>query len=119
MGCTFHCKDLATMNAVSHLHVSIAILTHICTEVTCLALENVDEWYEYMRVLVSHFLNPIIDPSDDCRILLKVKQDMRSNPHLELLHDPGKKHLGLLLYHAYNTYGYGLFPVDYLDNHTY
>ena len=57
---------LATINAVSHLSFSMAILTDIHTSVTFLTLglisskETVDTLYEYIRVLARHLVNPII-----------------------------------------------------------
>ena len=60
-----------TMNAVNHLHFSVAILTVMCTGVTCRTTgvislkENVDALHEYMKILASHLANLLTIPPDD------------------------------------------------------
>ena len=50
---------------------------------------NVERIYEYLRVLAVHKVNPIILPPESFRWTLnQVKEQMRSNPRLELPHDP-------------------------------
>ena len=52
---------------------------------------NVDALYEYMRVLASCLVNSLIVPLDKLRkILIKVKQNVRTNPYLEVPDDPHK-----------------------------
>ena len=53
--------------------------------------ENVESVYEYMRVLASHQVNPLVVPPEELRkVLVKVKDDMCTNPRLELPEDPNK-----------------------------
>ena len=85
------------MNAVIHLHFSVAILTEKCTGVTCLSTglislkENVDALYKFMSVFFGHLAHSLLVPPDDFgRILVKVKHDMRTKPYLEILDDPDK-----------------------------
>ena len=50
-----------------------------------------DALYEYLRVLASHQVKPLIVPPDPVHsIILKVKQDIRTNPGLELPDDPDR-----------------------------
>ena len=50
---------------------------------------DVESVYEYMRVLSSHLVNPLILPPENLRqVLIKVKYEMRKNPRLELPNDP-------------------------------
>ena len=51
--------------------------------------QNVNAVYEYMRVLSSRQVNPLIIPPDSMRkVLAKVKEDMNRNPRLRLPEDP-------------------------------
>ena len=83
------------MNAVYHLHFPTAIFKDIHTGMTQFTTsfisfkDNVDVLYENMREIASHLVNHLIDPQDDLRrILVKVKQDIRTYSHLKLQHDP-------------------------------
>ena len=50
---------------------------------------HVEKVYEYLRVLAVHKINPLILPPENFRDTLgKVKEQMRSNPRLELPHNP-------------------------------
>ena len=47
--------------------------------------------YEYMRVTASHLVNPlIVSPDELITKPIQVKQDMKTNPRLELQEDPDK-----------------------------
>ena len=53
--------------------------------------ENVESVCEYMCVLASHQVNPSVLPPEELQnVLVKVKDDMHTNPHLELPEDPNK-----------------------------
>ena len=51
--------------------------------------QNVNAIYEYLRVLSSRQVNPLIIPPDSLRkVLAQVKEDMKRNPRLQLPEDP-------------------------------
>ena len=51
--------------------------------------QNVSSIYEYLRVLSSRKVNPLIIPPDSLRkVLAQVKGDMKRNPRLQLPKDP-------------------------------
>ena len=51
--------------------------------------ENVNAIYEYMRVLSTRRVNPLIIPPDSLRMVLaQAKEDMKRNPRLTLPEDP-------------------------------
>ena len=51
--------------------------------------QNVNAMYEYLRVLSSRQVNPLIIPPDSPRkVLAQVKEDMKGNPRLQLPEDP-------------------------------
>ena len=51
--------------------------------------QNVNAVYEYLRVLSTRQVNPLIIPLDTLRkVLAKVKKDMNRNPRLKLPEDP-------------------------------
>ena len=51
--------------------------------------QNVNAVYEYLRVLSTRQVNPLIIPPDNLRkVLAKVKKDMNRNPRLKLPEDP-------------------------------
>ena len=62
--------------------------------------QNVNDIYEYMRVLSSRQVNPLIIPPDALRkVLTKVKEDMSTNPRLRLPED-----LNLNIWNYYTNY---------------
>ena len=72
----------------------MSILTDVCTAVTLLTLgilsleEGADSFYEYIHVMASHEVNPlIVPPSDLRRILLGVKDEIPLHPRMALLDD--------------------------------
>ena len=51
--------------------------------------------YEYMRVLSSKQVNPLIIPPDALRgVLAQIKEDMKMNPRLQLGEDPNVDRVG-------------------------
>ena len=51
--------------------------------------QNVNAIYEYLRVLSSKQVNPLIIPPDALRgVLAHIKNDMKRNPRLQLPEDP-------------------------------
>ena len=64
-------KLMATMSALSHLRYTVSILTASWTATTHLTVamislkENVDSVYEYMHVLTSHQVNPLVIPPEE------------------------------------------------------
>ena len=77
----------------SHLWFTVTMLTDIHTSITRLTTglislkENIDAFYEYMRVLASHLVN-LVPPDKLCIILVNVKWDMKAKLRLELPDDP-------------------------------
>ena len=72
-------------NLIDHMQLRI---NHIYTAVYVLK-EDIDALYEYMRVLSTQHLNPVIIPPDMlCYVLEQVKDGIRSNARLMLSEDP-------------------------------
>ena len=74
---------------------TVAIVNDIRIELAKLTLgvmsleQNVNMIYEYMRVLSSRQVNPLIIPPDSLRkVLTRVKDDMKRNIRLRLLENP-------------------------------
>ena len=69
--------------------------------------ENVDKIYEYLRVMASHHVNPMILPPESLRSVLKsIQNEMKQNPRLELPYHPDG-HMVLLQYHEGESNNYG------------
>ena len=50
---------------------------------------DLNEMLEYLRTMGHHRVNPVVMPPEQLRFLLnKVKEEMKSNPRLELPYDP-------------------------------
>ena len=86
---------VAALSNVKFIKYTVAIVNDIRIELAKLTLgvmsqeQNVNTIYEYMRVLSSRQVNPLIIPPDSLRkVLTRVKDDMRRNPRLRLLEDP-------------------------------
>ena len=86
------------MGTVSHLCLTVAVMTDIHTGITRLKTgvqslkENVNAIHEYIGVLASHLFISLILPLDELRtIFAHVKQDMKADPRLELPEDQDKK----------------------------
>ena len=70
--------------------------------------ENVDKIYEYLRVIASHQVNPMILPPESLRSVLKLIQtEMKQNPRLELPYHPDKDIWSYYEYHESESCHYG------------
>ena len=88
---------VATMKEVKFIKFSISILTDARTALSRLTIgilalqQNVEGIYEYMRVLATYKVNPVMIPPYVLRQVLKgVQEDMKRNPRLRLPEDPDK-----------------------------
>ena len=86
---------IATMQDVKFIRYTVAIITDIRIILAKLTLgvmglqQNVNAIYEYLRVLSSKQVNPLLIPSDALRgVLANIKDDMKRNPRLQLPEDP-------------------------------
>ena len=86
---------LSTLSDIKFLKYTVAIISDIRINLAKLTLgimsleQNVDSVYEYLRVLSTRQVNPLIIPPDTLRkVLAKVKEDMNRNPRLKLPEDP-------------------------------
>ena len=85
---------MATLEDTKFLKYTIAIITDIRIILAKLTLgvmslqRNVNGIYEYIRVLSSKQVNPLIIPPDALRgVLAQIKEDMKRNPRLQLPED--------------------------------
>ena len=86
---------VAALSIIKFIKYTVAIVNDIRIELAKLTLgvmnleQNLNAIYEYMRVLSSRQVNPLIIPLDSLRkVLTRVKDDMKRNPRLKLLEDP-------------------------------
>ena len=86
---------IAALSDIRFVKYSVAIINDIRIILTKLTLgvisleQNVNAIYEYLRVLSSRQVNPLIIPTDSLRkVLAQVKEDMKRNPRLQLPEDP-------------------------------
>ena len=86
---------MATMQAVKFLRFTVTVITDIRIILAKLTLgvmglqQNVKAIYEYLRVLSSKQVNPLLIPPDALRgVLAHIKDDMKRNPRLQLPEDP-------------------------------
>ena len=86
---------IAALSDVKFVKYSVAIINDIRIILAKLTLgvmsleQNVNAIYEYLRVLPSRQVNPLIIPPDSLRkVLVQIKEDMKRNPRLELPEDP-------------------------------
>ena len=86
---------IATMQDVKFIRYTVAILTDVRIILAKLTLgvmgskQNVKAIYEYLRVLSSKQVNPLLIPPDALRgVLAHIKDDMKKNPRLQLPEDP-------------------------------
>ena len=84
-----------TMKAIQFLRYTVVVITDIRIILSKLTLgvmglqQNVKAIYEYLRVLSSKQVNPLLIPPDALReVLAHIKDDMKRNPRLQLLEDP-------------------------------
>ena len=83
---------MATLEDAKFIRYTIAVITDnriILAKLTLGVMslgQNVNTIYEYLRVLSSKQVNPLIIPPDTLRgVLAQIKNDMRRNPRLQLL----------------------------------
>ena len=86
---------IAALSDVKFVKYSVAIINDIRIILAKLTLGvmslelNMNAIYEYLRVLSSRQVNPVIIPPDSLRkVLAQVKEDMKRNPRLQLPEDP-------------------------------
>ena len=86
---------IATLEDVKFIRYTIAVITNVRIILAKLTLgviglqQNVNTIYEYLRVLSSKQVNPLIIPPDALRgVLAHIKDDMKRNPRLQLPEDP-------------------------------
>ena len=85
---------IATMQNVKFLRFTVAVIMDvriILAKLTLgvMGLQNVKAIYEYLRVLSSKQVNPLLIPPDALRgVLAHIKDDMKRNPRLQLPEDP-------------------------------
>ena len=86
---------ITTLSDIKFLKYTVAIVNDIRINLAKLTLgimsleQNVNAVYEYLRVLSTRQVNPLIIPPDTLRkVLAKVKEDMNRNPRLKLPEDP-------------------------------
>ena len=86
---------MATMQTVKFLRFTVTVITDIRIILAKLTLgvmglqQNVKAIYEYLRVLSSKQVNPLLIPPDALRgVLAHIKDDMKRNPRLQLPEDP-------------------------------
>ena len=86
---------IATLQDVKFIRYTVAVITDVRIILAKLTLgviglqQNVNAIYEYLRVLSSKQVNPLIIPPDaPRRVLAHIKDDMKRNPRLQLPEDP-------------------------------
>ena len=86
---------IATLQDVKFIRYTVAVITDVRIILGKLTLgviglqQNVNVIYEYLRVLLSKQVNPLIIPPDALRrVLAHIKDDMKRNPRLQLPEDP-------------------------------
>ena len=86
---------IATLEDVKFIKYTVAVITDIRIIPAKLTLgvislqQNVSAIYEYLRVLSSKQVNPLIIPPDALRrVLAQIKNNMKRNPRLQLPEDP-------------------------------
>ena len=86
---------IATLEDAKFIRYTIAVITDVRIILAKLTLgviglqQNVNAIYEYLRVLSSKQVNPLIIPPDALRaVLAHIKDDMKRNPRLQLPEDP-------------------------------
>ena len=86
---------VAVMQDVKFIRYTVAIITDVRIILAKLTLgvmglqQNVEAIYEYLRVLASKQVNPLLIPPYALRgVLAHIKDDMKRNPRLQLPEDP-------------------------------
>ena len=85
---------MVTMKTVQFLRYTVVVITDVRIILSKLTLgviglqQNVKAIYEYLRVLSSKQVNPLLIPPDALReVLAHIKDDMKRNPRLQLPED--------------------------------
>ncbi|MCG8621088.1 MAG: hypothetical protein MJE68_03665, partial [Proteobacteria bacterium] len=88
---------MGILSEIKFVKFTVAIITDVRSTVSRLMLglttlrQNVEGIYEFMRVLATHKVNPVMITPYTLRLLLdKVKEDMKRNPRLRLPEDPNQ-----------------------------
>ena len=86
---------MAVIGETKLIKFTVAALTDMRMTLAQLSLglislqENINAIYEYMRVLSTRRVNPLIIPPDSLQMVLAhAKEDMKRNPRLTLPEDP-------------------------------
>ena len=86
---------MAVMQDVNFIRYTVAIITDVRIILAKLTLgvmglqQNVEAIYEYLRVLASKQVNPLLIPPYALRgVLAHIKDDMKRNPRLQIPEDP-------------------------------
>ena len=86
---------MVTMKALQFLRYTVTVITDVRIILSKLTLgvmglqQNVKAIYEYLRVLSSKQVNPLLIPPDALRgVLAHIKDYMKRNPRLQLPEDP-------------------------------
>ena len=105
---------IAALSDVKFVKYSVAIINDIRIILAKMTLgvmsleQNVNATYEYLRVLSSKQVNPLIIPPDSLRkVLAHVKEDIKRNPRLQLPEDPNINIWGLLLNNESYSHSHG------------
>ena len=82
--------DIVNFQIYASYHVNVAQTIVTRLQMGVLAIEgNIDKLFEYLRIMTSHrATSAVIPPVALRRLLLKIKDRMRSNPRLKLPYDP-------------------------------
>ena len=102
---------MAVIRETKFIKFTVAALTDMRMTLAQLSLglvslkENVNNIYEYMRVLSTRRVNPLIIPPDSLwMVLAQAKEDMKRNPRLTLPEDPNKNICNTLLIPTHLTF---------------
>ena len=86
---------IATLEDAKFIQYTVAVITDVRIILAKLTLgvmslqQNINAVYEYLRVLSSKQVNPLIMPPVALRgVLAQIKDDMKRNPRLQLPEDP-------------------------------
>ena len=112
--------SIAALSDVKFVKYLVAIINDIRIILAKLTLgvmsleQNMNAIYEYLRVLSSKQVNPLIVPPDSLRkVLAQVKEDMKRNSRLQLPEDPN-----INIWNYYSIMLHGRFPINN-TNHTF
>ena len=113
---------MAVIGETKFIKFTVATLTDMRMTLAQLSLglmslqENVNAIYEYMRVLSTRRVNPLIIPPDSLQMVLaQAKEDMKRNPRLTLARGSKHKHLELLFYNESDSYHHGKLSFGHFD----